>query len=98
MKKTLVLAGLLLATAVAGAAGGLLTPAAPKREAASGPRREAAPDPTEKRGVPWRGNPGITQTVAQIMERQARMTLPSPGKEVSSESERRGERPLRQPN
>src|SRR5262245_38030512 len=48
-------------------------PAPPEREE---PASSAHPaDPAEAQGTPWRGEPGITETVAGIMEREAR-TVP----------------------
>jgi hypothetical protein len=35
-------------------------------------------DPAETKGIPWKGEPGITETVAEIMDREARTVPPGP--------------------
>src|SRR5262245_58043294 len=84
MWKQLYLPGCLIAAIVAG---GIFIGSA-------GPAED--PDGSEVRGTPWRGKPGISESVAQIMERQSRR-LASEGI-PEEESERRIPKRLRQPN
>ena len=88
MQRATVVAAFLLMTAMAGAAG---------RYAPEAAKREAASDFIEKPGTPWRGSPGITETVARIMQPQ---THAGPSSEAGKESEEEGERrrPPRQEN
>lgn len=84
MWKRLYLPGCLIAAVVAG---GILVGSSEPAE---------NPEGGEVRGTPWRGKPGITESVAQIMERQSRRPVP----ERIPEEESEGSRPkrLRQSN
>ena len=58
-------------------AAGTWSPAATQGKPAPGARETSvgaahAGDPAETKGILWRGGPGITETVAEIMDREAR--------------------------